>query len=88
MTQPPPQTGDPVVDEVISTFRETDGQPLAERAEAALEAQRGLQARLTDSPPGTAPGSGPAQPRQNLQEQASAEAMARVAGTGARARPA
>ncbi|USQ75012.1 hypothetical protein [Ornithinimicrobium cryptoxanthini] len=52
MTQPLPQTGDPVVDKVISTFQETDGQPLAERAEAARQAQGGLQARLTDSPPG------------------------------------
>lgn len=54
MTQPLPMTGDPVVDEVISSFQDTDGQPLAERAEAALQAQRGLQARLTDSAPGTA----------------------------------
>lgn len=80
MTQPP-QTGDPVVDEVINAFHDTDDQPLAERAEAALEAQRLLQGRLTESAPGNAPG--PA--HSNTQGNASASAMARVAGTGLRA---
>lgn len=80
MTQPLPQTGDPVVDEVISTFRATEGQPLAERAEAALEAQRGLQARLTDSAPGAAP-----VPSSGQHPHGNAAAMARVAGTGPRA---
>lgn len=80
MTQPP-QTGDPVVDEVINAFHDTDGQPLAERAEAAVEAQRLLQGRLTESAPGSAPGHA----HSNLQGSASPAAMARVAGTGPRA---
>ncbi|USQ78382.1 hypothetical protein [Ornithinimicrobium faecis] len=50
-----PTTGDPVVDEVLETFRGTEQQPLPERAEAALQAQRRLQERLSESSPGNTP---------------------------------
>ncbi|QDO88938.1 hypothetical protein FNH13_11895 [Ornithinimicrobium ciconiae] len=65
MTQPP-QTGDSHVDETLAGFHATRDQPLQERAEAALQAQRRLQERLTES----SPGQGPSAP------------MARVAGAG------
>lgn len=55
MSQPTRPTGDPVVDEVLEAFRGTEGQPLSERAEAALQAQRRLQERLTESSPSNNP---------------------------------
>lgn len=48
----PPQTGDPVVDEVIDGFRATSEESLGDRAAAAAQAQRLLQERLTGSSPG------------------------------------
>ncbi|MCK0114290.1 hypothetical protein MWU75_19300 [Ornithinimicrobium sp. F0845] len=62
----PPQTGDPVVDEIVEGFRATADQPLGDRAAAAAQAQRRLQERLTESSPGNAAASG----------------MQRVAGAG------
>ncbi|NLG23704.1 MAG: hypothetical protein GX555_20015 [Actinomycetales bacterium] len=53
MTQPP-QTGDPVVDEVLEDLHATAEQPLGDRAAAAALAQRRLQERLTESSPGNA----------------------------------
>jgi hypothetical protein len=52
MSQTPPQTGDPVVDEVLARFHGTHGQSLGERADAARVAQRRLQERLSESAPG------------------------------------
>jgi hypothetical protein len=52
-----PETGDPVVDEVIATYRATSDRPLTERASAAAEAQRKLQERLAESSPGNSPAS-------------------------------
>lgn len=51
MTQPP-QTGDAHVDETLARFHAAQEQPLSERAEAALTAQRRLQERLTETSPG------------------------------------
>ncbi|WP_109474849.1 hypothetical protein [Ornithinimicrobium cavernae] len=55
MSQPPPETGDPVVDEVLVTFRASAEAPLGDRAEAAVLAQRRLQERLSESAPGNGP---------------------------------
>lgn len=55
MSEPTPTTGDPVVDEVLESFRGTEQQSLSERADAALQAQRRLQERLTESSPGNTP---------------------------------
>lgn len=52
-----PQTGDPVVDQVIADFVATSDAPLSERATAAAEAQRRLQERLAESSPGNTPAS-------------------------------
>lgn len=54
MSEPTSQTGDPVVDEVLENFKSTEHQPLSERAEAAVHAQRRLQERLSESAPGQA----------------------------------
>lgn len=66
MTETPPQTGDPVVDEVLQDLQASAEAPLAERAEAAAGAQRRLQERLStsaprgDTPPeGNRPAGGP-----------------------------
>lgn len=63
----PPQTGDPVVDEVLQTVHTSGDRPLEERAAAAAQAQRRLQERLSESSPGSA----------------AASAMQRVAGSRA-----
>lgn len=55
MSEPISQTGDPVVDEVLDDFRATEDLPLADRANAAVRAQRRLQERLTESAPGNTP---------------------------------
>lgn len=65
MSEQLPETGDPVVDEVLGAFAATEHDPLEQRAAAAVEAQRRLQDRLAESAPG--------------QDQA-ATAMQRVAG--------
>lgn len=50
----PPSTGDRSVDEALSTFaRSLDGPP-GEQVEAAVEAHRALQARLTTPVPTSA----------------------------------
>lgn len=54
MSEPTSQTGDPVVDEVLEDFQATEHLPLADRANAAVQAQRRLQDRLTESAPGNA----------------------------------
>ena len=50
-----PRTGDSVVDEALEAFQATEHQPLGQRAEAAVQAQRTLQERLAESEPGTGP---------------------------------
>lgn len=55
MNEPTHPTGDPVVDEVLEAFRGTEQQSLGERAEAAMQAQRRLQERLTESSPSNSP---------------------------------
>lgn len=57
MSQQPPQTGDPVVDEVLTAFAEGAEEPLEQRAAAAVHAQRQLQDRLSQSAPGQGPAS-------------------------------
>lgn len=52
MSQLPPTTGDHVVDDVLATFHATADEPLDTRADAAHEAQRQLQRRLSESAPG------------------------------------
>jgi hypothetical protein len=60
-----PVTGDRTVDDVLAAFDRTLGEGPAAQAEAAAEAHRALQARLTaPTPPPAAPGEARPGPRR------------------------
>ncbi len=60
--EPVPQTGDPVVDEVLAAVSATTGSDLGEQTDVALQAQRRLQERLSESRPGGGAGNPDAPP--------------------------